>query len=385
MLKRIIAFSLFLSFFLLCCTSAVGGTATDPVVTYSYVSQTFKPQILSDAQAMIDQSFNALSKQLDELFGENGVRAGLYASAYLRNSGITTSDIGRSQTYTVSPNSVIFGTLGTTIMLSDGLAYTHSPNGEVIVNITDGEAYLHGNTVIPYHSYIIADEGQIGIRTLTESTVTVSGNYFIIGSATPYTAPIVIDPNNYTARHTKYAHALNALGLFKGTDKGFELERSANRAEAVTMLIRILGEEQQAISFTGTHPFTDVPSWADRYSAYAYNMGYTNGISATKFGAKDPISENQYLTFLLRALGYSDANGDFVWSSANQFALSIGLISAYEESEMRSLFFRDQMVLASYKALYTQMKNTVSPLYEKLLYGNAITPESLYYASLIVG
>ena len=39
------------------------------------------------------------------------------------------------------------------------------------------------------------------------------------------------------------ARTLSALGLMQGTGDGFELERSATRAEALTMLLRLLGRE----------------------------------------------------------------------------------------------------------------------------------------------
>ena len=36
------------------------------------------------------------------------------------------------------------------------------------------------------------------------------------------------------------ADALNKLGLFQGTGNGYELEKSLTRAEAVTMIVRLL-------------------------------------------------------------------------------------------------------------------------------------------------
>ena len=72
------------------------------------------------------------------------------------------------------------------------------------------------------------------------------------------------------------AETLHALGLFRGTGEDengvpiYALEKTATRAEALVMLIRLLGEEDAALSSLAAHPFTDVPAWADRYVAYAY-------------------------------------------------------------------------------------------------------------------
>ena len=67
------------------------------------------------------------------------------------------------------------------------------------------------------------------------------------------------------------------MGLFLGTDHGYELDRAATRVEGVVMLIRMLGEEEAALAYTGAQPFRDVPEWASKYVAYAYGMGYTKG------------------------------------------------------------------------------------------------------------
>lgn len=63
------------------------------------------------------------------------------------------------------------------------------------------------------------------------------------------------------------AQELKDVGLFQGTDTGFELDpwRRA-RAESAVMLVRLLGAEETAKAELEAgetaHPFTDVPEWA---------------------------------------------------------------------------------------------------------------------------
>ena len=57
---------------------------------------------------------------------------------------------------------------------------------------------------------------------------------------------------------------LETLGLVKGTGNGFEPERSATRAEAAVMLLRLLGKEAEAELEQGKCPFYD-GGWAARY------------------------------------------------------------------------------------------------------------------------
>ena len=89
--------------------------------------------------------------------------------------------------------------------------------------------------------------------------------------------------NNYPGDTEAQAQMLYDLGLFKGTDKGFALEKSMTRAEASVMLTRLLGAEKTALAGNWKHPFTDVPQWADKYVGWLYQNGLTKGVSATLY------------------------------------------------------------------------------------------------------
>lgn len=47
----------------------------------------------------------------------------------------------------------------------------------------------------------------------------------------------------FAADFTHCADALKDLGLFSGSDKGYELDRAPTRLEAGVMLVRLLGAE----------------------------------------------------------------------------------------------------------------------------------------------
>lgn len=107
------------------------------------------------------------------------------------------------------------------------------------------------------------------------------------------------------AEAEKAAGALNSLGLFSGSDLGYELERTPTRGEALVMLLRLTGQEDAAEAQHWTHPFQD-GGWADAYIGYAYQQGLTSGTSAVTFGTGEDTTARQYAAFLLRALGYKD-------------------------------------------------------------------------------
>jgi len=157
---------------------------------------------------------------------------------------------------------------------------------------------------------------------------------------------------------------LKALGLFKGvSETNFDLNREPTRVEALVMLIRVLGKEAEALNSNNNHPFTDVPAWADKYVGYAYENGLTKGTSATTFGTENANSA-MYITFILRALGYSDVAGeDFTWDNPYILAKKIGILPTFVDT---SNFLRADAVTVSYAALRSNLKNSEMPLRESL-------------------
>ena len=176
----------------------------------------------------------------------------------------------------------------------------------------------------------------------------------------------------FAADFTHCADALNDLGLFQGTDSGYDLDRAPTRAEAGAMLVRLLGAEEEAQKMEEyTAPFTDVRDWAKPYVQYLYDNGLTNGKTATTFGYADKCTAQQYATFLLRALGYSDAeNGDFTYANAMDFAREKGVVD-YANCDEKN-FLRDDVVAMSYTALATAPKSGEADLLTKLLKDGAV-------------
>lgn len=173
------------------------------------------------------------------------------------------------------------------------------------------------------------------------------------------------------------ADALSDLGLFRGTGKGFELDREPTRAEAATMLVRLLGAEEEAMTLTYTAPYTDVYDWAKPYVQYLYEKGITKGTSQTLFGYSDKCTAQQYATFLLRALGYSDGeNGDFTYENAISFAREKGVFDGVNCNS--GAFLRDNVCAMSYTALSAAPKSGEKDLLTKLLNRGAVKNEKGY-------
>ncbi len=176
------------------------------------------------------------------------------------------------------------------------------------------------------------------------------------------------------------AQALYELGLFNGTGlntdgtPNFDLKRSPTRQEAITMLVRLLGKEKEAQAGTWKTPFTDVDGWAKSYVGYAYTNHLTGGTSSTTFSGNDTITASQYITFILRALGYADG-ADFQWDKAWELSDKIGLTSGEYNSSTVS-FLRGDVANISCTALTVCLKDSDEKLSDKLIDEEVFTREA---------
>ena len=177
--------------------------------------------------------------------------------------------------------------------------------------------------------------------------------------------------------NTIYADRLYQLGLFKGTDDGYDLDKTATRAQAAVMLVRLLGAEQIAQTGNFTHPFTDVPDWAAKEIAYLYANNLTKGMTQTTFNPDNLCNGKMYATFALRALEYNDTQGDFNYETSIDDSVKLGLFSGEYAKLIQGNLVRDDMVLLSYNALYSNLKGRQTSLFNKLAAAGAISSVSL--------
>ncbi len=173
----------------------------------------------------------------------------------------------------------------------------------------------------------------------------------------------------FAAHFEHCADALFDLGLFRGTNNGYELDREPMRSEAAAMLVRLLGAEEEAMALPYTAPFGDVADWAKPYVQYLYDKGLTKGTSETTFGYSMKCDAKQYATFLLRALGYEDG-ADFTYDNALTYGEKVGLCDW--ANCFGEVFLRDNVVAMSYTALSMPTKSGDIDLLSKLVSSGAV-------------
>ena len=187
-----------------------------------------------------------------------------------------------------------------------------------------------------------------------------------VGAATA----AMLTASAFAANYTNCADSLHEMGLFQGTQNGYDLDRTPTRAEAAVMLVRLLGKEDEAKALTYTAPFTDLKGWEKPYVQYLYSNGLANGTNRTTFNPTGKCTAQMYATFLLRALGYSDT-ADFSYANAIETAREQGI---YDTGIINvQNFLRDDAAAASYTVLSVSPKNSEGTLLDQLVSENAIT------------
>lgn len=183
-------------------------------------------------------------------------------------------------------------------------------------------------------------------------------------------AAAMLTASAFAANYTNCADSLHEMGLFQGTQNGYDLDRTPTRAEAAVMLVRLLGKEAEAKALTYTAPFTDLKGWEKPYVQYLYSNDLANGTNRTTFNPTGKCTAQMYAVFLLRALGYSDT-ADFSYANAIETAREQGI---YDTGIINvQNFLRDDAAAASYTALSVSPKNSEGTLLDQLVSENAIT------------
>ena len=136
---------------------------------------------------------------------------------------------------------------------------------------------------------------------------------------------------------------LNAVNVMIGRQGNFEPDEAVNRHEMAVIMAKLVLGNEAADNYVGSHPFTDVVPWADKYVAACYENGLVAGTSATTFSGSKSLTAVEAAAMMLRALGYKDLNkgyqGDWrapITAKANQIRLFDGVAANPNEKLNRN-------------------------------------------------
>ena len=319
--------------------AAAGGGVDDPLASLSYLNGTFTAAVDKRVDTALDASDALLRERAEN--GETAGSAALWQEVRLKEGD------------------ALQGVTGTGALLLAGSAQVIYASGAV-VDVTTGSVVPDGAPLSVGHRYLVAEDTSAAF-TVTSKTAVLD---YQGQSAFTYS-----DRPDYNAM----AAALKSLHLFKGTftgcGSGYDLEAAPTRLQALIMFIRVLGEEDQALAWSGTTPFRDIEkgSQAERYVGYAYEKGYTNGYTATSFRSAGAVKAYQYTEFVLRAMGYSSASNTDLASTLIR-AVSAGVLTMGEAAQLQAdTFLRAELVYISYYALEAELPSGEETLADRLV------------------
>lgn len=282
----------------------------------------------------------------------------------IASDGLTITDLGngvkRIEVVVENDDSEEMGLEGEeflNMLIATGfkMDYTIEVEGTVI----DSNATSSEGNVYKWDLLKLAEDNPTANSYLLYLEYSNDGNVFVSPKADGLRGEVEKELGFLLTDKDFHGKALNKLGILKGTDKGLELDKSLTRAEGAVMYSRLLGLEGKIEEFAKsnpdyTTPFSDIPTWVKPTINYLYSEGLIKGINETQYGSNDPMTESQYATLVLRALGYKDGV-DFNWDSANKRMVELGFFEDDLVDYSRVLggdFNRRKMSYISYNALF---------------------------------
>lgn len=139
---------------------AAAGTSDNPLVTLSYLTDTFKKSILAQTDSKLaaaQSTYEAKLEQKIQSSGNNGTAIGAYSVVRMTNG----------QTLSLNTNCEV--------MLRSG---TVQYSGNALTDTTSGGVLVQGNTVQKNHLYFSAD-GTAILQATSSATVLIRGNYHV--------------------------------------------------------------------------------------------------------------------------------------------------------------------------------------------------------------
>lgn len=317
MKKRLTALAV--AVILLCLGTAValGGTAGDPMVTRSYLENTFLAGLgdllQKRANAGTKSTYDAAAAKLDQL-GEADVKAAQAAQA--GNSAYTPVELKTGDTLDLDQ--------GASLVIYSGNAKV---TAGTLADVTRGESVTVGESLETSHRYIATAAHKASVQ------VTRGGQFGAVGVVTTRKASGVVLPFTDVKSTDWYYNSVSFVyekGYFAGTsDTTFEPLTSMTRGMLATVLQRFSGDTGKKTE----NPFTDVPesAWYAPGVTWASENKIVTGMGNNTYQPDGQITREQMVVMLYRY------QKDFLKNAAPM----AGDLSAFQDEASVSSWARD--------------------------------------------
>lgn len=290
--------------------ASTAGSAEDPLISESYIENTFSPGFLTEAKA-------AVRNRLDQVYED-------YVAA-LTGGSVSTGSFAHQSVSTGGSISLTFG--DSVVLLSGGAQLTILSG--TVVNVTTGNAVSSGGQLVLNNRYMAVEDSTARVtatadcRFLCDGTVEVTQG---TGSGATFT--------DLPTTHWAYTavESLVAQGLINGRGDGtFAPNENMTRGDFVTLLGRLHGINPA--NYSGS-AFGDVPAGAyyAPYVKWASQNRLVTGYDGDSFGPKDKITRAQMATLVMRYVDF--AGMTLTDSGSTQTFADDGQIPAYAKASV---------------------------------------------------
>ena len=196
------------------------------------------------------------------------------------------------------------------------------------------------------------------------------------------TAPAAAGDFRDVAAGSALSRALDVLTALKSAagaplvagfpDGTFHPEMTLTRAQGAKLAVFLLGLSQAAAAAGTASLFTDVPAghWAVGYINVAQTQGVLRGYGDGRFGPDDPLTTDQWLTILVRVLGYSAPD----LKQGRAQAVQLGLNGDIGAADGSAPLTRGNMALATRAAVNTRPSGATQTLAEAVFHYQGSLP-----------
>ena len=145
------------------------GSSSDPLITLSYITDTFMPEMDKTISSTVEDKTSELSAKLDATIEE------------LESKYNEASKASAASTYTVismSSGQKLIGVKGCEVMLRIGKAYCTAPASPGLIDTSTAGILENGGYLVKNHMYMITIDGR-GIKADGDIMIIVRGDYTV--------------------------------------------------------------------------------------------------------------------------------------------------------------------------------------------------------------
>ena len=173
------------------------------------------------------------------------------------------------------------------------------------------------------------------------------------------------DKDQISEEYAEAVEVLTGMDIFWGSENSFYPKENVSRAEVATLLYRIMTTDvsgSQVGIYKDYGMFDDVleTNWFAGYVNFAANSEYVVGVGDGKFNPEGDVTGYEWITMLLRAVGY-DANGEISGSewkiTAARLAKQAGILGDFNEATLSSALTREQVAYLLFNAIQARKVN----------------------------